>query len=157
MANCCVSFSTTVVCLAAILVGLYYKQVIPEGLPDDQHFSARLFGVGWDIFSFIGYTASLVGIGDSHPENLNRLLHLPLALVPPESTDEFEIKDIEIANVPVRIYKPKHLSTDADKKLTGVVYLHGGGWMLGSVVTDWHLSTSSLSSSKTAMMSLRPC
>ena len=80
-----------------------------------------------------GYTASLVGIGDSHPENLNRLLHLPLALVPPESGDEFEIKDIEIANVPVRIYKPKHLSTDADKKLTGVVYLHGGGWMLGSV------------------------
>ena len=53
MANCCVIFSTTVVCLAAILVGLYYKQVIPEGLPDDQHFSARLFGVGWDIFSFI--------------------------------------------------------------------------------------------------------
>ena len=80
-----------------------------------------------------GYTASLVGIGDSHPENLNRLLHLPLALVPPESEDEFEIKDIEIANVPVRIYKPKHISTDADKKLTGVVYLHGGGWMLGSV------------------------
>ena len=75
----------------------------------------------------------MVGIGDSHPENLNRLLHLPLALVTPESTDEFEIKDIEIANVPVRIYKPKHLSTDADKKLTGVVYLHGGGWMLGSV------------------------
>ena len=36
MANCCVIFSTTVVCLAAILVGLYYKQVIPEGLPDDQ-------------------------------------------------------------------------------------------------------------------------
>ena len=53
MANCCVIFSATVVCLAAFLLGMYYKQVIPEGLPDDQHFSARLYGASWDIFYFM--------------------------------------------------------------------------------------------------------
>ena len=53
MANCCVIFSATVVCLAAFLLGMYYRQVIPEGLPDDQHFSARLYGASWDIFYFM--------------------------------------------------------------------------------------------------------
>lgn len=53
MAYCCAIFSATVVCLAAILLGIYYKQVIPEGLPDDQHFSAQLYGASWDIFYFM--------------------------------------------------------------------------------------------------------
>ena len=53
MANCCVVFSAILVSLAAILVGLYYNQVIPEDLQDDQQFTVRVFGVGWDIFSFM--------------------------------------------------------------------------------------------------------
>ena len=89
---------------------------------------------------FKGYTASLVGIGDSPIENLSRLFHLYMWLpfTQPDSRDGetdklLQIQDIKIANVPVRIYKPKHLSNDPDKRLTGVVYLHGGGWTIGSV------------------------
>ena len=51
-----------------------------------------------------------------------------------EETEKFlEIKDDKIANIPVRIYKPKSLLNDAGKKSAGVVYLHGGGWTIGSV------------------------
>ena len=53
MANCCVIFTATIVSLVAILVGLYYNQVIPEGLPGAQQMSARLYGVNWDICTFI--------------------------------------------------------------------------------------------------------
>ena len=44
-----------------------------------------------------------------------------------------EIQNVKIVNVPVRIYTPKNIFSDAGKKLTGVVYLHGGGWTRGSV------------------------
>jgi len=42
-----------------------------------------------------------------------------------------EIRDERIANIPVRIYKPKNI--DAGKKSTGLVFLHGGGWTIGTV------------------------
>ena len=85
-------------------------------------------------FCFNGYTASLVGIGDSSIGNLNQLLHLLLPFVQPQINNKlWQIKDIKIVNVPVRIYTPTHLFNDATKKLTGVVYLHGGGWTMGSV------------------------
>lgn len=44
-----------------------------------------------------------------------------------------EIQNVKIVNVPVRIYTPKNIFSDAGKKSTGVVYLHGGGWTGGSV------------------------
>ena len=37
-----------------------------------------------------------------------------------------------IADVPVRVYRPKQIRGDATK-LTGVVFLHGGGWIFGSI------------------------
>ena len=42
-----------------------------------------------------------------------------------------EIKDERIANIPVRIYKPKNI--DTGRKSTGLVFLHGGGWTIGTV------------------------
>ena len=53
MANCCVVFSAILVSLAAILVGLYYNQFIPEEFPDDQRLSARVSGAVLDLFSFM--------------------------------------------------------------------------------------------------------
>lgn len=122
----CVIFSTIV----AILAGVYYKQLIPDGLPDDQYFSVRLYGVGSDIFHFMGYAAFKVGIGDSPIENVNRLLHRWL-LFAKEEDQSWQIKDTKISNIPVRIYKPTHLG--CGERITGVIYLHGGGWTIGSV------------------------
>ena len=44
---------------------------------------------------------------------------------------DLEVYDTKIADVPVRVYKPKQF--DAAKKSTGVVYIHGGGWTIASV------------------------
>ena len=54
-------------------------------------------------------------------------------MVEDDERDLLQIQDIKIANIPVRIYKPKHLFNDATRKTTGVVYLHGGGWTTRSV------------------------
>ena len=56
---------------------------------------------------------------------------LPLVLPKDEESGRFlEIWDYKIANIPVRVYKPKDLE---GKKSTGVVYFHGGGFTIGSV------------------------
>ena len=53
MANCCFIFSVTAATFAAMIVGLYWYQDLPEGLPDDQKFSARFVGAHLDICRFL--------------------------------------------------------------------------------------------------------
>ena len=84
------------------------------------------------VISFKGYTSSLIGIGESPIEN-EKWIHKWLPNTVDEAEKFLEIQDDKIANIPVRIYKPKTLFNDTGKKLTGVVYLHGGGWTIGSV------------------------
>ena len=53
MANCCFIFSVTAATLAAMIFGLYWCQDLPEGLPDDQKFSARFVGAYLHICRFL--------------------------------------------------------------------------------------------------------
>ena len=53
MANCCFIFSVSAATLAAMIFGLYWCQDLPEGLPDDQKFSARFVGVHLHICRFL--------------------------------------------------------------------------------------------------------
>ena len=69
-----------------------------------------------------------MGIGDSPVENTNYYL-LNVAKLKKKEGSDLKVHDTKIANVPVRVYKPKH----PDAKSTGVVYIHGGGWTIGSV------------------------
>ena len=79
--------------------------------------------------------ASTFGIGDSPIENLNSILDwvVQTRIKDDETGQGFmEIQNVKIANVPVRIYTPKKFFSDTGKKST-VVFLHGGGWIRGSV------------------------
>ena len=58
---------------------------------------------------------------------------LPAGPVPGE--EDLEIRDEVVDGVPVRIYRPKGVSGD----LPGVLYLHGGGFCIGSIETE-HLA-----------------
>lgn len=85
---------------------------------------------------FKGYTASLIGIGNSPMENEKTMQGWVIALKSAIKKDHdherfLEIKDERIANIPVRIYKAKNI--DLGKKSTGLVFLHGGGWTIGTV------------------------
>ncbi|MGW0480737.1 alpha/beta hydrolase [Nonomuraea sp. NPDC003214] len=54
------------------------------------------------------------------------------ASVPPPDTSEMEIEDLAVPadpDVPVRIYRPRHAEG-------AVLWMHGGGWVMGSVDTE---------------------
>lgn len=53
MANPFYIFGVIVVALVAMIVGLYWNQDLPEGLPADQQFGARFVGVNLDIYRFL--------------------------------------------------------------------------------------------------------
>lgn len=55
---------------------------------------------------------------------------LPAGPVPGE--DLLEISDVIVDGVPLRVYRPK----DAVGDLPGILYLHGGGFCIGSVDTE---------------------
>lgn len=52
---------------------------------------------------------------------LTRLSPVPVGL---------RVKDLEFSEVPVRVYEP---TTVCDGLRRGLVYFHGGGWVLGSI------------------------
>lgn len=57
MANSFVIFGVIVTTLVAMIVGLYWNQDLPEGLPHDQQFGARFVGGNLDIYRFlVGFT-----------------------------------------------------------------------------------------------------
>ena len=48
MANCCHIFVAVLALKVAFLVGLYFNQLVPDGLPDDHLPSVRLYGFSWN-------------------------------------------------------------------------------------------------------------
>lgn len=59
MANCSHIFTAVLALKVALLVGLYFNQLIPDGLPDDQLQSVRFYGISWN--------AAYVMVGASKP------------------------------------------------------------------------------------------
>ena len=53
MANHCLICTSLLAFPVAFLVGLYYNQLIPKGLPDDHHASVRLYGTSQNIGYFL--------------------------------------------------------------------------------------------------------
>ena len=53
-------------------------------------------------------------------------------LAPPFS-ENIEFKDGEVGGVKYRVYNPKN---QGDKKLPVGVWTHGGGWMVGTTLTQ---------------------
>jgi acetyl esterase len=65
--------------------------------------------------------------------------------------DDVSIEDRRLAEVPVRIYRPKALEA---KNLPAVVYFHGGGFVFGSIETHDALCRRLCSESKAALVSV---
>jgi len=53
MANCCLIFTGFLAIWVAIIVGMYFNQVIPDGMPEDQKMGLRVLSVSSDIIKFL--------------------------------------------------------------------------------------------------------
>lgn len=49
----------------------------------------------------------------------------------PARSQDLEVRDFQLAGVPVRSYRPRYLS--AEYPAPCVIYLHGGGWVVGDL------------------------
>ena len=77
------------------------------------------------------YLASLLGIG-SVINNIRQIQSFLSHLQNVPEDPSPQIKDLKIADVPVRLYRSKQNIVDG-KKQTCVVFFHGGGWMFLSI------------------------
>ena len=102
---------------------------------------------------------SWFGIGGSSYSNV-RFLFAFVSQLSLNSTyaDQLDINDTEIFGTSVRIYRPVNRTEDGDlvegdKLLPAVIYLHGGGWSVGSVgkLKNCKLRVSSLTLSLTTL------
>lgn len=59
---------------------------------------------------------------------------LPAGPVPGE--EDLDISDEEVDGVPLRIYRPRRESAADAVDLPGILYLHGGGFCIGSIETE---------------------
>ena len=53
MPSCCLIFSAFLTILVAIIVGMYFNRIMPEGMPDDQFTGLRVLSVGSDVIEFL--------------------------------------------------------------------------------------------------------
>ncbi|KAJ8313453.1 hypothetical protein KUTeg_008994 [Tegillarca granosa] len=118
------SLKSCSIIFAVIAVGLTYIFYTP--LPDDavepwKHLLGRslcriVFGSA-NIAELLGYNGvnTIRSLGDGSQE-----------ITPDE---DLEISDAKFNGVDVRIYKPKNI----DYNNPGLVYLHGGGWTIGTI------------------------
>ena len=58
------------------------------------------------------------------------------ATMPIEGEDLLEITDEVADGVPVRVYRPREATGDLPGTLPGILYLHGGGFCIGSIATE---------------------
>ena len=69
--------------------------------------------------------------------------------IQPPTVELAEIRDVDAGGVPARLYRP-----NLDEGAGLLVYLHGGGWVLGSVDTHDHVSRALALESGCAVLSL---
>jgi acetyl esterase len=69
--------------------------------------------------------------------------------IPAPTVELPEIRDVDAGGVPARLYRPS-----AQDGLGLLVYLHGGGWVLGSVETHDHVARALAAQSGCAVLSL---
>lgn len=78
------------------------------------------------VFEIQGSLAELLGI--RHYMDVMMLL-TKLEHTEPISDENITVADTSFNNVPVRLYVPKRQS---EGLMRAVIYIHGGGWCLGS-------------------------
>ena len=85
-------------------------------------------------------------IATSTPEAVRALR---ASRIPAPTVELAEIRDVDAGGVPARLYRPS-----AEQGLGLFLYLHGGGWVLGSVDTHDHVARALSAESGCAVLSL---
>ncbi|KAM9315897.1 arylacetamide deacetylase [Gastrophryne carolinensis] len=110
--------------IASVLLAYYIYNPLPDDL--EERYKVMLADA---VFRTLGHTASLAEwLGMKHYMDVMMLL-TDFEHTEPKSDEHLEVTDTSFVNIPVRLFVPKQNSKTLRR---GVIYIHGGGWCLGS-------------------------
>ncbi|KAG8445281.1 hypothetical protein GDO86_010169 [Hymenochirus boettgeri] len=106
------------------LLGYYLYIPLPDNM--EEKMTVMLLAGTFRTLGHMAYIAELFGM--KHYMEVLMLLTV-MEKTEPTSDENISVIDTSFSNVPVRLYIPKRAS-DAQKR--AVIYIHGGGWCVGS-------------------------
>ncbi|MCI8209157.1 lipase [Pseudomonas sp. S25] len=83
-----------------------------------------------ELRAFVDKTLSLASTASDYPGHRAAYTRMSQAFDVPRPAG-LEVTDFQLADVPVRLYRPAHLP--AETAAPCVIYLHGGGWIVGGL------------------------
>ncbi|XP_018426679.1 PREDICTED: arylacetamide deacetylase [Nanorana parkeri] len=110
--------------LVTVLLAYYIYKPLPDNV--EEKFKVMLLDATFRTLGHAGYLAELLGV--THYMDVMMLL-TKVEHTEPISDENVTVTDTSFSNVPVRLYVPKRQSEGPRR---AVIYIHGGGWCLGS-------------------------
>ncbi|XP_075717621.1 arylacetamide deacetylase [Rhinoderma darwinii] len=110
--------------LLSVLVAYYIYKPLPENI--EEKWKVMLMDATFRSLGHLGTLAEMFGM--KHYMDVMMLLTYAEG-TEPTSNDQVIVTDTSFSNVPVRVYIPKGHSTSLRR---AIIYIHGGGWCLGS-------------------------
>ncbi|XP_066477994.1 arylacetamide deacetylase [Tiliqua scincoides] len=110
--------------LASVLLAYYVYSPLPENV--EERWKLMLINVGFRTLQHVAALAETLGL--AHYMDVIAVITV-MEYAAPASDENVTVTDTEFDGVPVRLYVPKE-HPDTPKR--AVVYIHGGGWCVGS-------------------------
>ncbi|CAH1245207.1 AADAC [Branchiostoma lanceolatum] len=126
MMGACKTVTLLTAVTAAVLAVYVYTSLPPDVTEPGK---VVMFKAVFVTFSLIGSAYEKMGFGE-RADFFRKIGLKPAFLV---SDSNLEVTDSSFSGVQVRIYRPQLQEGAGGGKMAGLVYFHGGGWVLSSV------------------------
>ncbi|XP_022538080.2 arylacetamide deacetylase-like 4 isoform X1 [Astyanax mexicanus] len=113
-----------------LLIGLVYSEVMNSEIPPGIANSGKLHTVHGFLVGIAVLGQILARLGLCSSVGFTRWCRERAVGKPQPISPGLRIKDMMFGGVPVRVYEP---TAPSDQKRRGMMYFHGGGWMMGSI------------------------
>ncbi|XP_066266861.1 neutral cholesterol ester hydrolase 1-like [Branchiostoma lanceolatum] len=121
---------------AAVLLAYYCDQPVPEGIAEPRMY-AKAQGMVFRISANLARIGEYLGVG-TEPQNLRSVMEaivkVGLMLKGSSYREGLKVTDTMFDGVKVRVYEPVS-AAQSSSKVPGLVYFHGGGWVILNVDT----------------------
>ncbi|XP_030634410.1 arylacetamide deacetylase-like 4 [Chanos chanos] len=144
-------FAVLAAAFCLLLIGLVYSELMNSEIPPGVANYRKLHVVHclYVGIAVLGRILERLGICDQVKFSRRVTGYMTVRKTPPPPG--LRIKDLTFAGVPVRVYEP---TVPSDRKRRGLVYFHGGGWVVGSIDTHEEICRFIAKESETTVVSV---
>ncbi|XP_028262352.1 arylacetamide deacetylase-like 4 [Parambassis ranga] len=125
-----IGFAALVAAFLLLVIGLVYSELMNSDIPRGVANSGKLHMVHGLFVGMAIVGRILHRLGICHQVSFIRWFVAGFLTHRKQVPAGLRVKDMKFSEVPVRVYEP---TTVCDGLRRGLVYFHGGGWVLGSI------------------------